>query len=123
MLQALALSLRWLGRKVPSLLLVLKTCGLVRSIAKGLTSRVAATAKCDCGATAKTVRLALHVDEFDFPFDAQGPVTAYRNLCRWHFCSQLPGCSPPRGRIFLLILWHPRIDFIRPCQDAALQVP
>jgi hypothetical protein len=70
MLQALALSLRGLRRKVPSLLLVLKTCGLVRPIAKGLACGVAATAKCDCGATAKAVRLAFHVDEFDFPFDA-----------------------------------------------------
>jgi hypothetical protein len=31
---------------------------------------VAATAQRDCGATAKAVRLAFHVDEFDFPFDA-----------------------------------------------------
>jgi hypothetical protein len=69
-LQALALSLRWLWRKVPSLLLVLKTCGLVRPIAKGLTCGVAATAKRDRGAAAKAVRLAFHVDELDFPFDS-----------------------------------------------------
>jgi len=68
-LQALALSLRGRWRKVPSLLLVLKTCGLVRPIAKRLTCGVSATAERDRCSTAKTVRLAFHVDEFDFPFD------------------------------------------------------
>ena len=69
------LSLRWLRRrKIPGLLLVLKTCGLVRPIAKGLAGGVAATAKRDCGSTAKAVRLAFHIDEFDFPFDAQRTV-------------------------------------------------
>jgi hypothetical protein len=56
------------------LLLVLKTCGLVRAIAKGLICGVAATAKGDGGAAAKAVRLAFHIDEFNFPFDAQGAV-------------------------------------------------
>jgi hypothetical protein len=77
------------------LLLVLKPCGPVRPIAKGLVSGMAAAAERDCGAAAKAVRLAFHIDEFDFPFDAQGPVTANRDLCRWHLCSNMPG-SPPR---------------------------
>jgi hypothetical protein len=70
MLLALALNLgRW-WRKVSGLLLVLKACGLVGSIAKGLACGVAATAKSDGGATAEAVRLAFHIDEFDLPFDA-----------------------------------------------------
>lgn len=132
MLLALALRLGWLRWKVPGLLLVLKTCGLVGAIAKGLACGVAATAKRDRGSTAKAVRLAFHIDEFEFPFDAQRTVIADSDFRRWHLSSHMPG-SPPRpdrgvqrksgARIFLLILRHPRIDFIRPRQDAALQVP
>src|ERR1700730_4332146 len=87
MLLALALGLRRGWRKVSGLLLVLKACGLVRPIAKGLACGVAATAKRDGGATAEAVRLAFHIDKFDFPFDAQWTVVANRNLCRWHRCS------------------------------------
>src|SRR6266852_5191493 len=89
MLLGLALRLGWRRRKVSSLLLVLKTSGLVRPIAEWLARGVAATAKRDCGSTAKAVRLAFHIDEFDFPFDAQGPVTADCDFCWWHLCSQL----------------------------------
>jgi len=86
-------SLTWLGfrrwrRKVPGLLLILKARGLVRAVAKWLAGGVAATAKRDRVAAAKPVWLALHIDEFDFPFDAQGAVVANRDLCRWHLCSQ-----------------------------------
>ena len=94
MLRALALGLGWLRWKVPSLLLVLKSCSLVRPIAKGLAGGVAATAKRDCCAAAKAVRLAFHIDEFDFSFDAQGAVIADRDLCRWHLCSHWTGSSP-----------------------------
>jgi hypothetical protein len=64
------------------LLLVLKTCRLVRPIAKGLIGGVAATAKREGGAAAKSVRLAFHIDEFDFPLDAQGTVIANRDFRR-----------------------------------------
>jgi hypothetical protein len=131
MLLALALSLRGWWGKVPGLLLVLKTCSPVRPIAKRLACRMAATAKRNGGATAQAVRLAFHIDEFDFPFDAQWTVVANRDFRR-HLCSRMPGLSPRPGRgaqkksgarIFLLVLRHPGIDFIRPGQDAALQVP
>src|ERR1700688_4346240 len=89
MLLQLALGLGWQWRKVSSLLLVLKTSGLVSPIAEGLVCGVAATAKRDCGSTAKAVRLTFHIDEFDFPFDTQGPVIADRDFCWWHLCSHL----------------------------------
>jgi len=79
---------RNLGWKVSSLLLVLKTRGFVRPIAKGLIRGVAATAKGNCGAAAKTVRFTFHIEEFDFPFDTQGAVIADCDLCRrWHLYS------------------------------------
>jgi len=55
---------------------------------------MAAAAKRDCGAPSEAVRLAFHIDEFDFPFDAQGPVIANRDLGRWHLRSHMPGLSP-----------------------------
>lgn len=89
------LGLRRLRRKISGFLLVLKSCGLVRPIAKGFACRMAAAAKRNRSAAGKTVRLALHIDKFDFPFDAQGPVIANCDLCRWHLCSRMPG-SPSR---------------------------
>ena len=67
-------------RKFARLLLVLKSCGLVRAIAKGLVRGVPATAKSDCRAAAKAVGSAFHVDEFEFPFDAQRPIIPYDDL-------------------------------------------
>ena len=127
----LASGLRWLRRKLPGLLFVLKTSGLVGTIAKWLACRVATAAKRNRFAAAKTVLLTLHIEKFDFPFDTQGSVIADRDFRRWHLYSHLPDAWPWTGRrvqrkiearIFLLILRHPRIDFIRPRQDAALQV-
>ena len=132
MLLALALGLGLLWWKVPGLLLVLKTCGLVGAIAKWLACGVAASAKCECGSAAKAIRLAFHIDEFEFSFDAQRTVIADSNFCGCHLCSLMPGPSPTArpwrpekmwARIYLLVLRHPRIDFIRPGQHAALQVP
>ena len=94
MLSRLDLNLRHGWWKVPGLLLVLKACGLVRPIAKRLVCRVAATAKHDHLAATKTVRLAFHVNEFDYPFDAQRAIIADRDFRRWQMCSQMPG-SPP----------------------------
>jgi hypothetical protein len=68
--------------------LVLKTSGLVGAIAKWLAGGVAATAKRNRFSTAKPVRLALHIDEFDFPFNAQRSVIADRDFRWWHLCSQ-----------------------------------
>jgi hypothetical protein len=124
MLLGLALGLGWLRRKIPGLLLVLKTSGLVGTIAKWLACGVATAAECNRFAAAKAVRLALHIEKFYFPFNTQGSVIADRDFRRWHLCSYLPGSSPWTGRrvqkkiearIFLSILRHPRIDFIRPC--------
>jgi hypothetical protein len=47
MLLALALRLRWGRRKIPGLLLVLKTCGLMGPVAEGLVCGVAAAAERD----------------------------------------------------------------------------
>ena len=77
----LALGLWRLWWKIPGLLVVLKPSGLVRSIAEGLVCGVAATAKRDGCPAAEAVRFAFHIDEFNFPFDAQGAVTADRDLC------------------------------------------
>jgi hypothetical protein len=88
MLLALTLGLGLLRRKVPGLRLVLKTSGLVGTIAKGLACGVAATAKRDRFAAAKAVRLTLHIYEFDFPFNSQRPVIADRDFRRRHLCSQ-----------------------------------
>jgi hypothetical protein len=65
----LDLGLRW--GKLPSLLLVLKSGRLVGPVAKGLVRRVPAPAEGDGGASCEAVRLALHVHQLDFPFDAQ----------------------------------------------------
>ena len=132
MLLRLDLDLRQWGWKVPGLLLVLKACGLMRPITKGLACRVAAAAEHDHLAAAKTVRLAFHVDKFDCPFDAQRAVIADRYFRRWQLCPLMPGPPPGQGRdasreneacTFMLILWHPWVDFIGPRQDATLQVP
>jgi hypothetical protein len=81
---ALALGLGWLRRKIPGLLLVLKTSGLVGTIAKWLARGVATSAKRNRFAAAKAVRFSFHINEFDFPFEAQGPVIADRDFRRWH---------------------------------------
>ena len=76
------------------MLLVLEARGLVRTVAKWFAGGMAATAKRDCCAPAKAEWLALHVDEFDFPFNAQGTIVADRDLCRWHPCSRMQGSAP-----------------------------
>jgi hypothetical protein len=65
------LDLRFRWGKLASLLLVLKSGRLVRAIAKGFVRRVPATAEGDGGASREAVRLALHIHQLDFPFDAQ----------------------------------------------------
>ena len=66
--------------KLTSLLLVLKTCGFVCAIAKGLIRRVPATAKGDCSAAGEAIRLALHIDDFEIPFDAQWAIISNDDL-------------------------------------------
>jgi hypothetical protein len=70
----LGLNLRFGWRELPSLLLVLKSSRLVGAIAKRLVGRMSASAESDRGASSEAICLALHVDEFDFPFDAQRAV-------------------------------------------------
>ena len=134
MLPVLGLGLRHWRRQVPRLLLVLKTRGLVGPIAKGLARGVATTAKRDRSAATKTVRLAFHIDELDVPFYAQGTVVANHDFCLRHFVLREQGqlasvlyrntvTKRKDSRIIPLVLRHPRIDFIRPCKNAALQVP
>jgi hypothetical protein len=87
MLQALALRLGQRGRKITGLLFVLKPRGFMRTVAERLAGGVAATAKRDCGAPGKAVRLAIHIEKFDFPFDTQGTIIADRDFCWWHWIS------------------------------------
>ena len=68
---ALGLNLGFGWGKLPSLLLVLKSSRLVGAIAKRLVGRVSASAESDRGSSSEAIWLALHVDELDFPFDAQ----------------------------------------------------
>jgi hypothetical protein len=89
MQEVLRLRLRRRRWKIPGLLLVLKTGRLVRTIAKGLARGMTATAKGDCRAAGKAVRFAVHVEELNFPFDAQGAVIADSYFCRWHSSSRL----------------------------------
>ena len=98
MLLRLDLSLWQWGRKVSSLLLVLKACSLVRPIAKGLACRMAATAKHDHLAAPKTVRFAFHVDEFDYSFDAQRAIIADCDFRQWQLCLQMPSSLRGKGR-------------------------
>jgi len=65
----LDLGLGW--GELSSLLLVLKSSRLVGAIAKRLVGRMSASAESDRGASSEAICLALHVDELDFPFDAQ----------------------------------------------------
>src|SRR5882762_1953399 len=76
---SLDLGFRW--GKLPSLLLVLKSGHLVGPVAKGLVRRVPATAQGDGGASGEAVRLALHIHQVDFPFDAQRAVISNDYLC------------------------------------------
>jgi hypothetical protein len=76
MLEGLRLWLWQGGRKIPGLLLVLKSGCLVGTVAKGLAGRVSAPAQSDCRATRKAVRLAIHIEELYFPLDAQGAIIA-----------------------------------------------
>jgi hypothetical protein len=69
----------WWG-KLSSLLLVLKSGRLVGAVAKGLVCRVPATAEGDGGASSEAVRLAVHVDQLDFPFDAQRAIISNDDL-------------------------------------------
>jgi hypothetical protein len=83
-LLALELRFRRRWRKVPSLLLVLKAGALVGAIAKRLVAGVPATAKRERFPSAQAVRLAVHIDKFDFAFDAQGTIVPDGNLRGWH---------------------------------------
>jgi hypothetical protein len=71
---------RFRRRKLASLLLVLKSGRLVRAIAKRFISRVSAAAESDCCASGKAIGLTLHVNELDFPFDAQRPIITNYNF-------------------------------------------
>ena len=84
MLKRLGLGLGGLRRKIPGLLLVLEAGGLVGTIAKGLAGGVSATAERDCRATRKAVRLAIHVEELNFPLYAQGAIIADGYFRGWH---------------------------------------
>jgi hypothetical protein len=66
--------------KLPSLLLVLKSGRFVGAVAKGLVRRVPATAEGDGGASSEAVRLALHIHQLDFPFDAQRAIVSNDDL-------------------------------------------
>jgi hypothetical protein len=59
----------------------------MRSIAKRLAGGMAAAAKPEGGAAAKSVWFTFHVDEFDFTLYAQRAVIAYRDSGRWHLIS------------------------------------
>ena len=74
------LNLRLWWGKLASLLLILKSSGLMSPIAEGLVCGVSAAAESDCGASGKAVGLTLHVDKFDFAFDAQWSIITYDNL-------------------------------------------
>jgi hypothetical protein len=71
------------------LLLVLKSGRLVRTVAKGLAGGVSAPAESDRRATRKAVRLAIHVEDLNFPLDAQGAIVADGYFRGWHLSSRL----------------------------------
>jgi hypothetical protein len=75
-----SLNLRLWWGKLARLLLILKSSGLMSPIAEGLVCGVSAAAESDCGASGQAVGLTLHVDKFDFAFDAQWSITAYDNF-------------------------------------------
>src|ERR1035437_10167081 len=93
-----------------------------------------ATAKSDRAAASEAIYLALHIDDFKFPFDAQWAIVSNDDLRRRHFFSILAGstsrsdrnvqrkCEARARENYFLILRHGRIDFIRPCQYAALKI-
>jgi hypothetical protein len=68
------LNFRW--REIPRLLLILKSGGLVSSIAKRLVCGMAAAAQPYGGASAESKGAALHVHQFNFPFDTQRSIIA-----------------------------------------------
>jgi hypothetical protein len=86
---SLGLGFRW--GKLPSLLLVLKSGRLVGAVAKGLVRRVPAPAEGDGGASSEAVRLALHIHQLDFPFDAQRAIISNDDLGGRH-SSSAPNC-------------------------------
>src|SRR5450759_1566769 len=112
------------------MLFVMKTCGFVRAIAKGFVRGVPTTAKGDRVAAGEAIYLALHVDDFEFPFDAQWAIVSNDDLGRSHSSSILAGSTFRSDRNvqrkyracvrnnYFLILRHGRIDFIRPCPYA-----
>jgi hypothetical protein len=75
-----SLNLRLWWGKLASLLLILKSSGLMSPIAERLICGVSAAAESDCGASGKAVGLTLHVDKFDFAFDAQWSIITYDNF-------------------------------------------
>ena len=75
------------------MLFVMKTCGFVRAIAKRFVRGVPTTAKGDRVAAGEAIHLALHVDDFEFPFDAQWAIISNDDLRRRHSFSILAGST------------------------------
>jgi hypothetical protein len=71
---------RFRRRKLASLLLVLKSGCLVSPIAKRLICRVTAAAEADYCASGEAIGPTLHVNELEFPFDAQWAIITNDNL-------------------------------------------
>src|SRR6202030_2917548 len=67
---------------------------------KWLARGVAASAKRNRFAATKAVLFSFHVDEFDFPLDAQGPIIADRDFRWWHLCSYFAAGRPGHARAF-----------------------
>jgi len=67
-------------RKLSGLLLVPKSGRFVGTVAKWLTRRVPTTAQSDGGTSGEAIRLTLHVDDFEIPFDAQRTIISNSNL-------------------------------------------
>lgn len=80
LLQAGSLDLRFRWGEVASFLLVPKSGRLVSAIAKRFVRGVPATAESERGASCEAVRLTLHVDDFEIPFDAQRAVIPNNDL-------------------------------------------
>ena len=76
----IVLDLRFRWRKLASLLLVLKSGGLVSAIAERFVCRVPAAAEREDCAPGKTIGLTLHVNELDFTFDTQRAVITNDNF-------------------------------------------
>ena len=60
---------------------------VVRTIAKRLVFRLAATAKANYGASGKSESVALRIDNFEVAFDADVAIVIDRDFCRGHSVS------------------------------------